>query len=154
MKARGFTLVELMVSLAVMSILAAITLPVMERVMQRERERDLRQALGQIRAALDAYKRAADEGRLAHTPPPSGYPARLEVLAEGVREAKGGGVIYFLRRIPRDPFYPDAHTPAAQTWGLRAYASSAQAPRPGADVYDVYSRAPGIGLNGVAYRQW
>lgn len=150
---RGFTLIELMVCLAVISVLAVVTVPVVELVAQRERERELRHALTDIRHALDAYKRAGDEGRLAGARPESGYPARLEVLAEGVPD-KAGGTLYFLRRIPRDPLFADAKTAAAQTWGLRSFASSAQAPRAGADVYDVYSLAEGTGLNGVPYRQW
>ena len=148
--ARGFTLIELMVCLAVISVLAVVTVPVAELVAQRERERELRSALTDIRNAIDAYQRAGDEGRLAGARPESGYPARLEVLLEGVPD-KGGGTLYFLRRIPRDPFAADRKK---ADWGLRSFASSAKAPRPGADVYDVYSLSEGTGLNGVPYREW
>lgn len=155
----GFTLIELMVCLAVIAVLAVVTMPVMELVVQRERERELRQGLNEIRAALDAYKRAADEGRLGLTHPESGYPPRLEVLVEGVADRSSGRKLYFLRRMPRDPFFSDERTAQAQptaasTWGLRSYASSADKPRPGDDVYDVYSLSTRTGLNGVPYREW
>lgn len=155
---RGFTLIELMVCLAVIAVLAVITMPVMELVVQRERERELRQALNEIRMALDAYKRAADEGRLSLAPPESGYPSRLEILVEGVNERHTGRKLYFLRRLPRDPFFSEERTaqmpPAASTWGVRSYASSADKPRSGDDVYDVYSLSARTGLNGVPYREW
>lgn len=156
---KGFTLIELMVCLAVIAVLAVITMPLMELVVQRERERELRQALNEIRAALDAYKRAADEGRLSLSAPESGYPPRLEVLVQGVTERHSGRKLYFLRRLPRDPFFSeeraaDVQPAAASTWGLRSYASSADKPRPGDDVYDVYSLSTRTGLNGVPYREW
>ena len=86
----------------------------------------------------------------------SGYPRTLQVLIDGVEDAKSptGSKMYFLRRVPRDPFYPDPSVPAAQTWGKRTYASPPDAPREGDDVFDVYSLSPGTGLNGVRYREW
>ncbi|MFN3717093.1 MAG: hypothetical protein ACK4R8_10260, partial [Thiobacillus sp.] len=62
--------------------------------------------------------------------------------------------LYFLRRLPRDPFYPDASVPAAETWGLRSYASPPDAPVPGRDVFDVHSLSTAKGLNGLPYREW
>jgi len=65
-----------------------------------------------------------------------------------------GHLMYFLRRVPRDPFFPDASVPAEETWGLRSYASPPDAPRPGADVFDVHSLSSRPSLNGVPYREW
>ncbi len=62
--------------------------------------------------------------------------------------------LYFLRRVPRDPFFPDGSAQAEETWGLRSYASPPDDPQPGDDVFDVYSLAAGKGLNEVAYRDW
>jgi general secretion pathway protein G len=78
------------------------------------------------------------------------------VLAEGVSDAKSPleRKIYFLRRLPRDPFSHDSTLSAAETWGKRSYASSAEDPQEGNDVFDVYTFAPGAGLNGIAYREW
>jgi general secretion pathway protein G len=152
----GFTLIELVVTVAIVSILAMAVVPLAELTAQRSREHDLRESLWQIRAALDDYKRAADEGRIERRVDSSGYPKTLQLLVDGVVDVKdpGGNRIYFLRRLPRDPFFADPSVPAELTWGKRSYASPADAPQEGADVYDVYSRAEGVGLNGLAYREW
>ncbi|MBX9632275.1 MAG: type II secretion system GspH family protein [Burkholderiales bacterium] len=153
---RGFTLIEMMITVVIVSILALGLVPLGELAVQRSKESDLRTALRQIRTALDAYKRAADEGKVERKADASGYPPSLEALVEGVADQKSPGKkqIYFLRRIPRDPFFGDASTPAARTWGLRSYESPPDNPRSGKDVFDVYSLAEGKGLNGVPYREW
>lgn len=157
--ARGFTLVELVITLAVLAVLAALTVPVAQVQVQRVREQELRAALREIRTAIDEYKRAADGGRIRREAGSSGYPPNLDVLVRGVEDQRDPGrrKIYFLRRVPRDPtntLGTDTTTAAASPWGLRTYASEPDDPRPGDDVYDVYSLSPLVGLNGVPYRQW
>lgn len=153
---RGFTLIELLMTLAIISILAAAAFPLSEMSARRMKERELREALWQIRAAIDAYKQATDDGRIPRISNQSGYPPDLRTLVEGVANAKdpGGGKIYFLRRVPRDPFADDPSVPADRTWGKRSYASPPDEPREGADVFDVFSTSDKAGLNGVAYREW
>ncbi|PKO34946.1 MAG: general secretion pathway protein GspG [Betaproteobacteria bacterium HGW-Betaproteobacteria-7] len=153
---RGFTLIEMMVTLAIISILATLVVPVAQLSVQRSKEQELRLALREIRNAIDAYKRASDEGRLPNDSNSNGYPASLQILVDGVGDDKHPKrqKIRFLRRLPRDPMYPDSATEPAQTWGLRSYASDAGDPKEGTDVYDVYSRSPQTGLNSIPYKVW
>src|SRR5258706_12483859 len=107
---RGFTLIEVLITAAIVAVLASIALPLSEVAVQRGKETDLRRALREIRDGLDAYKRASDEGRIVRSPDQSGYPPTLLALAEGVPDAKSpaGAKIHFLRRVPRDPLHQDA----------------------------------------------
>lgn len=152
----GFTFVELMVTLAIMAILVTVAAPLVQITAQREKERELRSALFEIREALDAYKRATEQGRIAVHLGESGYPKSLEVLVEGVPDQRSptARTLYFLRRLPRDPMAATASDEPAQTWGLRSYESPPDDPQEGDDVFDVYSKSERVGLNGVPYRDW
>ena len=152
----GFTLIELVITLALLGLLAMLAAPMTEVAYQRSQEQALRSALRDIRDALDQYRRATDQGLITRRVGESGYPPSLEVLVSGVANAQDakGGRLYFLRRLPRDPLFRDPKAPAEATWGLRSYASPADEPRDGDDVFDVYSLAQGNGLNGIAYRDW
>jgi general secretion pathway protein G len=154
---RGFTLVEMVITVAIVGLLASVALPMTELVVQRGKEQDLRLALRQIRSALDAYRQAVEEGRVPGSIGQSPYPPTLQVLVDGVADANSPERkrrIYFLRRIPRDPMINDPDKADDETWGKRSYASSFDAPEEGEDVFDVYSLAPGVGLNGISYRNW
>jgi general secretion pathway protein G len=153
--APGFTLIELVIALAVLSILIVMAAPVIKLQVQRTKEAELRHALREIRGALDAYKRAYDAGRIEKKIDASGYPPDLETLL-AVKDAKDlkSRPIHFLRRIPRDPMSSDSTLTAAQTWDTRSYASPPDAPSPGEDVFDVTSQSTAVGINGIPYKDW
>ena len=168
-RAPGFSLIELMITLAVLAVLASVTVPIAQVQLQRLKEQQLRSALREIREGIDAYKKAGDEGRIARDASSSGYPATLELLVQGVEDKRDPNrrKLYFLRRVPADPFAAGSDSLAggssggsfsgagsADGWGLRSYASPPDAPAPGDDVYDVFSRSPALGLNGVPVARW
>lgn len=152
---RGFTLVEMLVTLTLISIIASMAFPLIQLDQKRRQERELKDALIQIRTALDNYKQAVDEGRIYMSVDSSGYPKTLTDLVDGVPDLKDikGRKIYFLRRIPTDPFVPD-QTRGAESWALRSYASPANAPEAGDDVYDIHSKSKKLALDGTRYDTW
>ena len=151
----GFTLIELVVTLFILGILASAAVPMAELAFKRHKEEEFRRALLTIRDAIDAYKKANDEGHIAKDPLDSGYPPSLEILVKGVVDATdpAGRKLFFLRRVPTDPLNADAGD-GGSSWGKRSYASEADNPKEGADVYDVFSQSSDVGLNGVPYRDW
>ena len=156
MRARGFTLIELVITLAIIGLLATAAMPLAQLVAKREKEADLRSALRDIRTAIDAYRVAAQTGHIKQELGASGYPPDLKSLYAGVEDVSSEKKVnlYFLRRVPRDPFFPDANAAAEDTWGLRSYQSPPEDPQPGDDVFDVYSQSGSQGLNGIPYREW
>jgi len=146
----GYTLAELVMVAAVMVTLAAVALPVAKYTTLRSKEHELRSDLREMRLAIDEYKRYSESGLIQVDLGTDGYPPKLEVLVEGVpligqvdKKAK------FLRRIPIDPMTGKAE------WGLRSYQDAWDSTSwGGEDVYDVYSLARGVGMNGVAYTKW
>lgn len=156
LRRRGFSLIELLAAAAIVGVMAAVAVPVIETTMRREREHQLRQALRDIRQAIDAYKQAADGGRIEVKTGESGFPRELGDLAAGVadKERPDGPRLYFMRRIPRDPFIADRTVSAVDSWGKRSFQSPPDAPMEGDDVFDVYSTSSQVGLNGVAYKEW
>ena len=155
-KANGFTLIELVVTVTIVGILASALLPLGQLSIKRAKETELRSALREIRSALDAYKKAADDGKIERRVGTSGYPPTLEILVKGVPDIRDPKkhLIFFLRRLPRDPMNTNANLLPQDTWGKRSYASPADAPQAGDDVFDVYSLSNQTGLNGIRYKEW
>ena len=147
----GFTLLELVVTATVLMILASVTIPLARNGLKREKEMELRRDLREMRLAIDDYKKQADQQKIKAPPAEAnGYPESLEVLVEGVPAAGSlSKKVRFLRRIPVDPFTGKAE------WGLRNTNDDANSSSwGGGHVYDVYSLAPGTGMNGIPYREW
>ena len=152
---RGFSLIELLTVLVIMSVLTAAAMPLASLATKRIKEQELHYDLRQIRDAIDAYKRAGDDGRIARKVGDSGYPGDLNILADGVEDLRdpNKAKIYFLRAIPTDPFAQEGVT-GADSWLKRSYASSSAEPKEGDDVFDVHSRSRENGLNGIPYDKW
>ncbi len=156
MKSSGFTLVELVVTVLIVAILATGAVPIAQVTIQRNKEIELKQALRQIREAIDLYKRAADEGKIMKSIDQTGYPPSLEVLEHGVKNQKDikGKLMKFIRQVPRDPMSDDPDLRAEETWAKRCYASDADTPTEGADVYDIHSRSQKKAIDGTFYNTW
>lgn len=152
---RGLTLLEMIIALAILSVLAAAVLPLAEVTVKRNKEIELRRSLRLVRTAIDDYKadydKAVQQKKILTSINETGYPKELEKLVEG--SDWGGLYPYqkkYLRRIPRDPF--DIYD---QGWGMRSYADEPDTTVSGGeDVYDVFSQSDGIALDGTAYNTW
>lgn len=152
---KGFSFIELLASVAIMGLLASVALPLAETTVRRQKENELRTALRDIRQGIDAYKAASINGKIAKRAEESGYPKTLEELVSGVEDAsQPGSKLYFLRRIPRDPFSQDASVSSVDTWRVRSFQSPPDNPRPGDDVFDISSKSTQHGLNGIPYSEW
>ena len=153
---RGFTIIELLVVMAILGILSVAVMPLSEMLVTSQKERELKQALWEIRSAIDEYKKVVTSVDNAVPNSAAGYPPNLQVLVDGITHPKpeaGGRHVYFLRTIPRDPF-ADKALPADQTWRLRSFTSPSEKPAPGAEVFDVHSSSDGEALNGSRYAKW
>jgi general secretion pathway protein G len=145
---RGFTLLELIVAATILSILTLMALPLARVTIQREREKQLRKALWEMRDAIDRYKEAADRNMFQTKVDSDKYPPDLETLVKGV-EAQGGKKMRFLRSIPVDPMTKSTE------WGLRSMQDDPESDSwGGQSVFDVYTKSQGTGLDGTKYKTW
>jgi general secretion pathway protein G len=153
----GFTLLELIIVITILSVLTAAAIPMVKNTVKRDRETELRTSLRQIRQAIDRYKKLYDDTNGAAIPielkTQTGYPKDLKVLVEGFIPANvvgtSGAKVRFLRRLPIDPMTGNTD------WGLRGYKDDYNSTSWGGDdVWDVYSKSNGDALNGTKYRDW
>jgi general secretion pathway protein G len=150
----GFTLLELIITLTIIAVLAAGSIPVARNMIKREKEMELRRTLRELRKAIDSYKIACESGlvgTLDRKVEDECYPQTMEILVEGIHPPnKGDSTIRFLRRIPKDPFTGKAD------WGMRSVQDDANSTSwGGQNIYDVYSKAPGVALDGKSrYKEW
>lgn len=153
---RGFTLVEMVITVAIVGVLASAAMPLASLVSQRSKEQELRQSLLQVREAIDRYRKDFDSGKIAKGMTDSGFPKSLKDLTEGVvdQTSQKKKRLVYLRRVPRDPLHGDPSVKPEETWGLRSYDSPPDEPRSGNDVFDIYSLDKGVGLNGIPYSKW
>lgn len=143
----GLTLVELIVTVAILSILASAAVPISRFKVKREKERELRRDLWEVRDSIDRYKDLADKGAFQTKVDSQGYPPDLETLVNGVDIQ--GKKFKFLRRIPVDPMTGKAE------WGLRSMQDDANSTSwGGQNVFDIYSKSLGTALDGTKYSEW
>jgi general secretion pathway protein G len=154
----GFTLIEMIITLSLVAVLAMSALPLGKMAVKRDHEVELARGLRQMREAIDAWKKLADEKKIEVEEDTEGYPPTLEDLVKGVevddKDAKGQGsgrkkTVKFLRRIPKDPMTNSFD------WGLRSYQDDPDADVWGEEnVYDVYTKSPAKALDGTFYKDW
>lgn len=145
---RGFTLMELIVATAILAILTMMALPLARVTVRREKEKELRRDLWEMRDAIDRYKEAAEEGKFQTKVDSMNYPPDLDTLVKGV-EGQGDKKYRFLRSIPTDPMTN------SKEWGLRSMQDDPDSDSwGGQSVFDVYSKSEGTGLDGSKYKDW
>jgi len=155
---RGLSLIELVVTMVILSILGALILPSAQMTSKRVKEIELKRNLREIRTALDDYKKnydkAVEEKKIVPSMNKTGYPEDLQVLIDGYDF--GGLTDYkkkFLRRVPPDPFFPVTGDEPA--WGMRSYTDQQDSSSwGGEDVFDVYSQSDGTAIDGTKYKDW
>jgi general secretion pathway protein G len=151
---KGFTLIEMLVTAAILAILAAAIMPLAKVAVKREKEIELRRNLRLMRETIDAYKKLADEKKIKAEEDTEGYPPDLETLVKGVEVQEKGEkskskIVKFLRRIPKDPMTNSFE------WGLRSYQDDPDSDIWGEEnVYDIYTQSRATGLDGTKYRDW
>lgn len=152
---KGFTLIEMLVTLTILSILATGTIPLAKIAVKRQKEIELQRNLRLIRDAIDEYKRLCDEKKIDYEEDTYGYPPDLETLVTGVElksdqeNEETGKIKKFLRRIPRDPMTQSGE------WGLRSYQDDYDsATWGGENVYDIYSQSEETAINGTKHKDW
>jgi general secretion pathway protein G len=146
-KQRGLTLIELIVATTILLILSTMAIPMARVTIKREKEKELRAALWQLRDGIDRYKDAADRGAFQIKVGSEGYPPDLDTLVNGVDV--GGKKLKFLRRIPTDPMTGNTD------WGMRSMQDDPNSDSWGGDnVFDVYTKSEGTALDGTKYKDW
>jgi general secretion pathway protein G len=156
----GLSLVELIMTLSILSILAALILPSAQMMAKRTKEIELRRSLRVIRNAIDDFKKTYDKGvldkKIQEVLGKSGYPESFEVLVEG---HDFGGVLpekkKFLRRVPCDPLNEDKEITCDKSWGVRSYTDKECSDKLGGDdIYDICSMSEGTAIDGTKYKDW
>lgn len=147
----GITLVELVVAIAILTVLAGAVVPISHFAVKRQKELELRHALRSMRNAIDEYKKFCDAGVIQKEGVDSEcYPTELEILVEGMEKVGAlGQKIKFLRRIPMDPMT------RSKEWGMLSYQDDPESESWGRqNVYDVFTTSEGTALDGTKYREW
>src|SRR5437764_6302758 len=144
---RGLTMIELIVATSILLILSGMAVPLARVTVKRQREKELRAALWQLRDAIDRYKDAAERNAFQTKVGSEGYPPDLDTLAKGVDV--GGKKLKFLRRIPTDPMTGDTD------WGLRSMQDDPDSDSwDGNNIFDVHTKSTGTALDGTKYKDW